>query len=236
MEISEIINDALRFPFNNIMSLVLYFALSFIAALIAIFTGVSAVLTTRTNSGAGIIVTLIGIALCLVISFIIDGYALDIVKSGINRNNYGPSIDLTRQLFNGIKLFIVQIVYLIIPIIVAVILSLFLQRWIVAIISFILIILFGFVLSMAVCRLAKTEELNYALNISEAIGDLQTIGITKVLITVFAVVVITFIVVAILQLIFGAISKDIASIVTGLASIYFLFFSNRVNGLLYSEI
>ena len=89
---------------------------------------------------------------------------------------------------------------------------------------------------MGSCRLAKTEDIGYALNITEAIEDLQKIGITKVILTVVVIAVISFVITFIVSLIFGAISKDLASIVTTLVSVYLMFFGNRATGLLYSEI
>ena len=218
------------------MSLIVYLALAFVLALIAVLTGVTAVLSAKSNSGAGLIVTLIGLILCIIILFVIDGYVLDIVKSGINRSSNGPEIDLTRQGINGVKLLVVQFVYLIIPTLIILILSLIFRHWIVAILALILYIIFGLALTMGSCRLAKTEDIGYALNITEAIEDLQKIGITKVILTVVVIAVISFVITFIVSLIFGAISKDLASIVTTLVSVYLMFFGNRATGLLYSEI
>lgn len=235
MELNDIIMDSLTFPLNNIQSLVIYLVLGFILAIVAILTGVSAVFAGA-NSDAGLVALIIGLVLCVLITFVIDGYVLDIVKSGINRNNNGPSIDPIRQLIVGVKLFIVQIVYLIIPILITIVLGLIFRSWIVSIIALILFIIFGLALTMGECRLAKTEDLGYALNITEAIEDIKRIGIVKVALTVIAVAIISFVILFVLDVIFGIISQDLASIVTSIVSIYLLFFGNRATGLLYSDL
>ena len=71
-----------------------------------------------TMIGSGII----GGIVTLIVGFVISGYELDIIKYGIERDNGSPNLDFVRQFINGVKLFVVNIVYFIIPIIVGAIL------------------------------------------------------------------------------------------------------------------
>lgn len=236
MEINEIITEALHYPLNHIQSLAIYLILGIVFSLIAIFTGVAGMLTVSQTSGPGIIVTLIGVLLCLIIYFIVSGYQLDIIKLGINRSSDAPSVDITRQTLNGVKLFVVQLVYFIVPIIISLVCALILNRTITVLIAFVLFVIFGFVETMGECRLAKTEDLNFALQVSDAIEDIKRIGFSKVLITIIAVGVIYVIISYIVSAVFGIISQDLAAVVSTIVSVYLLFFENRATGLLYSDL
>ena len=164
----------------------------------------------------------------------IEGYALDIIKYGIERRSDGPGIDIGRQISNAAKLIIVSIVYYIIPAIIIFILSLFLKNWILAIISIILIITFALAQFMAKCRLAKTDKLGDALAIGEAIGDISRVGLGKIICTVIIVVLLLVIVSVIIAFI-SNINGTIGSIILGIFSVYYIFFYNRAIGLLYSD-
>lgn len=236
MELNEIIMDALHFPFNNISSLIVYLVLGLIASIIAIFTGVINLINNTGTSSPGLIVSLIGLILCLIIYFVINGYELDIMKSGISRSSDAPSIDITRQIIEGVKLFVVQLVYFIIPLLLTLICALIFSRGITMIIGFILFVLFAFVETMGECRLAKTEDLNYALKVNEAIGDMERIGVSKVIITILVVGILVAVISYILSAIFGFISQDLNVIVSVIVSVYLVFFENRATGLLYSDL
>ena len=237
MGVGDIIGDALSYPFNNIQALVLFAILSIIAGLI----GGASLLSFATSfssqgiggfafSGLGIV----GIIILILVIFLIEGYALDIVKFGIERRADSPGIDFGRQVGNAIKLIIVTIVYYVIPAIIIFVLGLFLRDWILTIISIILIIIFALANFMAKCRLAKTDNLGDALAIGEAIGDISRVGFGKIIATVLVIVIFLVIVGFIIGLITNA-NNTIGSILLGIFSVYFVFFYNRAIGLLYSE-
>ncbi|MEE1149945.1 MAG: DUF4013 domain-containing protein, partial [Methanobrevibacter sp.] len=90
-------------------------------------------------------------------------------------------------------------------------------------------------LMMGQCRLAKTEDLGYALSIGDAIGDISRIGVVKLLLFVIIVFIITFV----LFFIVGAIMRwnsTIGGILFGILGVYITFFSARATGLLYSDV
>lgn len=238
MEIMEIISDGLHYPLDHVKELGIYILLYFIMAIILIITGVGVLAGANAeNVAAAGGVGIIGLILAFIITLLISGYGLDIVKIAIDRSNDAPSIDIARQVINGIKCMIVGFVYLIIPFIVLLILS-SINDTLGFVVGIILFIIFGFALLMAECRLAKTESLGYALNIGEAAKDIMKAGIIKIL----AVIIVIMIVGGILSWIagifgdFGFIGSIISAILSAIVSAYMFFFQNRAAGLLYSDV
>lgn len=242
MALVEIIKDAIMYPINNIKALVIYLLLGLLVGLVAVFTGLGGLYTGSFNLGAGLIVGFIGLLFIVCILLVALGFSLDIVKFGIDKRDDAPGIDLLRQMTNGLKYIIVTIVYLIIPIIITAILAYFSQN-LAMIVGLILTIIFAFVLYMAICRLAKTESLSHALDISGAIGDLTELGVVNVVITIIVAeivgLVIVFVLTFVITVIIGVISQNlILALVPIFASVldaWLLFYSNRVMGLVYSE-
>ena len=236
MEIKEILLESLHFPFDNITSLAIYLVLGLVFGLVAVLTGVAGMFGVSKSSGASVVLSLIGVILCLIIYFVICGYQLDIIKSGITRSNDAPSIDFTRQTLNGTKLFIVQIVYYIIPVLITLVCALFFSHWLTVLIGWTILVIFSFAETMGECRLAETEDLNYALKINEAIEDMERIGTVKVISALVAIAIIASLISGIIGGIFGFINQDLGTIVSAIVGIYIIFFENRATGLLYSDI
>ena len=237
MGISEILGDALAYPFHNIKALVLYIVLGIIAALLGGTTIVDFAVAFSTKGVGGAALAglgIVGVIVFVLVLFLIEGYALDIIKYGIERRNDGPGIDVARQISNAIKLFVVSIVYYVVPAIITLILSLFLRDWLIAVIGVILFIVFALANFMAKCRLAKTDDLGYALAIGDAIGDISRVGLGNLLITVILVFVI-LLVISVIVAIFMGLNNTLGSIILGFAAVYFVFFYNRAIGLLYSN-
>lgn len=238
MDISDIISDSLSYPLHNIKAFILYLVLGIIAAIIG-GTSVVSLITASTAKGTsnytftgmGIITFIV----FLLILFLIEGYALDIIKLGIERRNEGPQIDIGRQISNAVKLIVVDFVYYIIPVIIVFILGLFLRNWILSVISLVLTIVFTLANFMARCRLAKTDELGDALAIGEAIEDISRVGFGRLLATVILVIVVAFIIVFVIGMI-TSVNNTIGNILFGIAIVYLMFFYHRAIGLLYSDV
>ena len=235
MNLSEIIKDALVYPFNNIKALVIYAILGIIVGLAAGSSIVGMGLgIMNNNTGIAVGSGILGMIIALIIGFVISGYQLDIIKYGINRDSGSPGIDFVRQFVNGIKLLVVGIVYFIIPIIITAILGVIFQNWLSTIIGIILFIIFALAAIMGECRLAKTESLGNALAIGEAIGDISKIGFLKVLLFIIVIAIITAIIMfignAVIQL-----NETVGGIILGILSVYLTFFVARATGLLYSD-
>ena len=237
MGVGSIIGDALAYPFSNIKALVLYVVLGIIAAIIggASLLTIAASFSTKGLAGFAFSgLSIVGVIVFIIVLFLIEGYALDIIKYGIERRTDSPGIDLARQVTNAIKLIVVSIVYYVVPAIIIFVLSLFLKDWILAIIGIILIIVFALANFMAKCRLAKSDSLGDALAIGEAIGDISKVGFLKIIATVLVIIIILLIVSFIIAFISG-LNNTVGSILLGIFSVYFVFFYNRAIGLLYAD-
>ena len=236
MDLGEIIKDSLVYPINNIKSLIVYGILGII---VGIVVGSSFLGMVVSINGGKVVETLasgfIGFVVALFVGFVVSGYQLDIVKFGIDRRNDGPSFDVMRQFFNGVKVFVVSLIYYVIPLIIVAILGLFLKNWIMTIITFILFVIFALAQFMAQCRLAKTEDLGTALAIGEAIGDISRVGILRLLLFIVMVFLIAFILFFIGALIMRW-NSSVGGILMGFIGVYVMFFSGRASGLLYSDI
>lgn len=121
MEIIDIIKDSFMFPANNLTALAIYIAITFV---IGILAGIGAAVgALAVNSGAFVIVAAIMFILALLVAFVLAGYEVDIVKTGIDLEDVAPSIDFKNDLVRGIKAIIVAIVYFIIPAIITLIVA-----------------------------------------------------------------------------------------------------------------
>lgn len=238
MNIGEIFGDALRYPFSNIKALALYVVLGIIGGLLGGTTIITAAYATIlkgplsfTFAGIGIL----GLIVTIIVLLLINGYALDIIKFGIEKREDGPGIDIGRQIVNGLRLIVVDIVYYIVPVIIFFILGLFFRHWIMMIISIVLFFVFTLADLMAHCRLAKSDSLGEALAIGDAIGDISIVGAGK-LIGSLIIIAIILILITVIIVFIAAMNKALGAIILGIASVYFVFFYNRVIGLLYSDV
>ena len=244
MNLTETIKDAVTYPTNNIKALVLYLLLGLLVGVVAVLTGLGGVLALSFKNLVFGVEVIIGIIVIVCLYLLMLGFSLDIIKFGINRRADGPGIDFVRQVANGLKYLIVSIVYMIIPVLILTIGTTVVKNWIVILIGLILMVIFSFVLSMAICRLAETDSLANALSIAGAFEDLSEIGVAKVVGTVIAgaivgliiVFILTFVVAIILGIIGSTtVTSLIVPIISSILDAWLLFYLNRVMGLLYSN-
>ena len=114
MEIMDIIKEAFIFPSNNLEKLAIYIVLTFVLGLI-VAGGVITTVAGVNNSSVYLILAAILFIISIIVALIISGYQLAILKSGIDMDDEAPSFDWKNDLITGIKLIIVNIVYMIIP-------------------------------------------------------------------------------------------------------------------------
>ena len=230
MNIVEIIKESAMYPINNIQALIIYFLLAVVIGIVIAATGVGALFAGNLSS---IAIAIVGIIIAIALLLLILGYELDILKYAINRREDAPGINFTKNILDGINLLIVNLVYFIVPFIVVLILAIFFKSWLVYLIGVILFVVFALAESMGECRLA-TQDLNSALSIGDAIGDIFSIGVVKLVVLLILVGIIG----AILTAIAGFIAQYIpyiGEILTSLVGIYVTFFSRRALGLIYSD-
>lgn len=236
MEIVDILKDALVYPAHNITSLILYIILGVIAGIVAGLTlvGMAAGVSDQ-NVFMLLGSAIIGILVFIIVGFAISGFELDIVRYGISRSDAGPEIDFLRQFINGGKLFLVRIVYYLIPLIISAICGIIFQHWLTSILTFILFVIFALAEFMAECRLAQTEDLTYALAVHDAIADISRVGIVNLLLFIIIVAIIAVILFVILTALLQW-NAYVGGILMGILGVYFVFFVGRATGLLYSNV
>lgn len=276
MEILEIIKEGLIFPSQNLEKLAIYIVLTFVMGLLFVGGLISGVFAAVDNSIFFIITAILSIiAICL--AFIVSGYQIGIIKTGIDFADEAPSFDWKNDLITGIKALIVSIVYFIIPaIIIAIValvtnipgqimnitqqaalspanatavassttpiatisdaaaMGLFTSIAITGVIALVLIIIFAFIATMANARLANTGSLADAVNVVESFKDITRIGAGKVIAVILLVIIVVAVIQGILGYLYGQIPQ--LSIISIIVTPYFTFFTNRVTGLLYSDI
>ncbi len=276
MEIMDIIKESFIFPTNNLEKLAIYVVLLFIMGLLAV-GGVFSIYLATENSAIYFILTAILFIISIVIGLIITGYQVGIVKSGIDLDDNAPEFDWKNDIITGIKMIIVNIVYMIIPAIIVGIVALItnvpgnvLQMAqemsansanvtavanstsaiasvsdatmaafgtsiaITGMVAFVLFIIFAIILTIAEARLANTDSLGEALNIPESVRDISRIGVGKVIAVFLLLFIIITVIQAILNTLYGLIPP--IAILSIIVTPFLTFVSNRVAGLLYSDI
>ena len=237
MSLIEILSDAVKYPFSDIKNYL-------IVGVLAVLASLANVLQTSGIQNSAVL----GIAgiIAIIFTFIFSGYGIDVIKKAIESSSEFPAIDLKRNLINGIKAFIIGLVYLIIPIIIAVLLMgvsgifgaginhLAASLSFASIIVFIVFLLFGIFTVVALARFADTEDFGAALNVGAVIEDAKKIGILKIIVFVILVMIISVIISFILG-IFAVIPYIGVIIATLLANAFAALFASRALGLLYAR-
>ena len=109
MEIIEIIKDAFVYPANDIGKLAIYIVISVVISGLLVGGILSA------GSNAYSIVGIILFICALILGFVLSGYQISVVKSGISLDDNLPEFQWKEDLITGIKNLIVTIVYYLIP-------------------------------------------------------------------------------------------------------------------------
>lgn len=119
MEIKEIITDAFEFPYLSLGTFSIYTVLSVLAGSFA-FTGlISSILGY--NNPVNLVMGILSVILSVLIGFILSGYSISVIKSGIKGDNVVPEFDWKENFYTGINNFIVTFVYILIPTVIVVI-------------------------------------------------------------------------------------------------------------------
>ena len=117
MNIREIVKESFLFPTKDLNKLSTYVLLTGVMVFLGIWGLIYSIFPFETiYQVLGVI--LIFCTLCLY--FILSGYRVTILKSGINNSENVPSFNFKDNLLDGIKLVIINIVYCIIPLLITV--------------------------------------------------------------------------------------------------------------------
>lgn len=121
MEITEIIKESFIFPANNLKALAIYIAITFVMGIL-VAGGIFSALGIENSALYGILSFILFI-IAVLVGFILSGYEIDIIKTGIDLEDLAPDFDWKADLIRGIKAIIVAIVYFIIPAIITLIVA-----------------------------------------------------------------------------------------------------------------
>lgn len=255
MSISSIFNNALRFPFGNIEKWL-------VLGILLILGGLSSILISfGIDLGVASIITSI---ISLIAGLIVSGYSLAIIRDTIHGHNQLPSFDIAENFVDGIKVFILGIVYSIIPVIVFFALLIvtgaaeaFIEiinltmggattvpsdlalgfagsLGITLIISLIVLIIFSLFSTIAMCRLANTGRFSQGFAFSEIIDDFKRIGVGSFIVWWIVLVIIS--VILVLISVFISAIPYIGYIISILIIYSFItIFASRATGLIYSN-
>ncbi len=238
MSLSQIILDSIKYPFSDLTKF-------FIVGIIALLAGISSVFSSFGVDS--VFLLLIGAAVSLIFTFVLSGYGLSVLKNAMSGYDEVPDLDPATNFMEGIKVFVINFVYFLIPLIITVILALitgaigqglhniFAALGVTAIVAIILFIFFAFFEIIALARFAKTNELSDAFNLSAVFEDMKSIGILKILaltIIVAIVILIAYMILSVLNFI-PYIGIIIAEIIAGA---FVLLFYNRAIGLLCADL
>lgn len=237
MSLSEIITDSIKYPFSDIK----VFIIVGIIALLSSFTNVF--VAFNLDSFALFIISSV---ISLIFALMLSGYGLSVIKTAVKYSDELPDVDPVTNFIDGIKVFVISLVYFLIPSIIAFIFALitgaigvgldhiFTAMGITTVIAIIIFIIFAIFEIIAMARFAKTEEFRDAFSLDEIFEDIKKIGIVKILgliIIALIIIAIAAIIASVFSLIpyVGIILYDI------LFGAFVLLFYNRAIGLLYAE-
>ncbi|WP_405294624.1 DUF4013 domain-containing protein [Methanobrevibacter sp.] len=114
MNLREIIMDAIKYPISDTRKFLIFCALIILMSLSTVLPSYGI------NDGTlSIILSLV----TLIVSFIVLGYSVDVIKGGTEGDDTLPDFDFVKQFVMGIKALILEIIYFIIPLIIVIIVA-----------------------------------------------------------------------------------------------------------------
>ena len=114
MNLREILTDAIKYPISDTRKFLIFCALIILMSLSTIVPSYGVKNNTLT-----IILTLV----TLIVSFVVLGYLVEIIKGGTEGSKILPDFDYVKQFVIGIKAMILEIIYFIIPLIIVIIVA-----------------------------------------------------------------------------------------------------------------
>ena len=174
MGLGDIISKSMSYPFSDLTKFLMVGIGVIIYDLDAIF---------REVLGQGSFIVLIALIIAILFSFVMAGYSVNVNKKGIDNSNEIPGFDFKNNFIDGLKLFVIYLVYYIIPLIITIALLLIfgaignglnqivgsLGIW--AFLAVIIFILFGIFVIVAQARFAISGSMSDALSIGEVFAD-----------------------------------------------------------------
>lgn len=256
MEISRLFKDSLKYPTQNLQILVVFGILIILANLKSLYESFGGANNYTLMAIFGII--------SLILGLIVSGYMLSVIRNAIEGSDIVPQFQWKNNFVMGIKSFILDIVYAIIPVIIVLIVLFATGSFdsmgslisyyqvnntamfnaaaqnmapailITAVVAIILFIIFGILCTVAQCRLAASGSIGDGLKIKEVVNDLSDIGIGSFII--WAIVL--YIILVIISIVYSVVAfiPFIGFIISLLLiSPYMAIFTARATGLMYAS-
>lgn len=120
MEVIKLFKEALTYPTKDLNKILIFGVLFLITGIVSILQAFG--VTLGNDSVSSIISIILGI-ISIIATLIIYGYGLDITRKTIALESEIPDFNWAKDIVDGIKLLIVEIVYYIIPVIITVIVA-----------------------------------------------------------------------------------------------------------------
>jgi hypothetical protein len=114
MKLREIITDAIKYPISDSRKFLIFCVLIVLMSLSTILPSYGLKDSTST-----IVLSLVS----LVVSFIVLGYSVDVIKGGVEGAETLPDFDYVKNFVIGIKAMILEIIYFIIPLIIVLVVA-----------------------------------------------------------------------------------------------------------------
>ena len=114
MNLREIIMDAIKYPLSDTRKFLIFCVLIILMSLSTILPSYG-----LKNDTLTLILSLV----TLIVSFIVLGYSVDVIKGGVEGDEILPDFDYVKQFVNGIKALILDIIYFIIPAVIIIIVA-----------------------------------------------------------------------------------------------------------------
>ena len=237
MSLGEILSDAIRYPFSDITKFLM-------VGVLALLAGIANLIYPNgtDNTIMMVLLTLIGV----IFGVILSGFCLDVIRKGIHHSNEIPSINPAENLIDGIKVIIIEIVYYIIPLIIAAVLGL-LGGFVGAglnqvsagtafavIVALIVVIIFSILEIVAIARFADTGDLGAAFNFGEIFEYAKRIGILNIILFTIVTIILAVVLSIVLGLL-GLIPYIGVIIAVVLLGGFIVLFYYRGIGLLYAH-
>jgi hypothetical protein len=114
MNLREIIMDAIKYPISDTRKFLIF-------CVLIILMSLSTILPSY-GLKDGTVTTILSLV-TLIVSFIVLGYSVDVIKAGAEGEETLPDFDYVKQFVNGIKAMILDIIYFIIPAVIVLIVA-----------------------------------------------------------------------------------------------------------------
>ena len=114
MRLREIIKDAIKYPISDTRKFLIFCALIILMSLSTVLPSYGV-----KNDTLSLILSLV----TLIVSFIVLGYTVDVIKGGTEGDDTLPDFDYVKQFVIGIKALILDIIYFIIPAVITIIVA-----------------------------------------------------------------------------------------------------------------